>query len=145
MTKRTALALIMAMTASVAVAHSGVQNAAVKARMDMMGDIKEATGVLGGMAKGSLPFDAVQADTARSVLEDHAAKIPGMFEDKADDPKSEALPTIWTDWEGFVADAEQMEAAARTMDTSSLDSVRAGLGAIGKSCSACHKAYRIEK
>lgn len=131
--------------AGAALAHGGVKNAAVKARMDLMVGVKEATAVLGGMAKGSLAFDAAQAETARAALEEYASQIAPLFRAEESDPKSEALPSIWTDWEGFTRAAEAMQIAASDMDASNMDGVRAGLGAIGRSCKACHQDYRIEK
>lgn len=128
-----------------ALAHGGVKNEAVMARMNLMTEIKEVMAVLGEMAKGKTPFDAQQANRASAALASHAAKMPALFETPASDPKSEARPDIWLDWPDFVAKASDMEKAATGLDTQSLDRLRAGIGALGGSCSACHKIYRIEK
>ena len=138
-------AMILVFGATAALAHSGVKNAAVKARMDLMVEVKEATGLLGRMAKGAIPFDAAQAETARAALQTHATQIPAMFEARETDPMTEALPTIWTDWEGFVAVSRQMETAAAAMQTGSLEGVQQGMRALGQSCAACHQDYRIDK
>lgn len=138
------LALIAAL-AGAALAHSGVKNPTVMARMMLMEQIGQATGTLGKMAKGTIPFDATQADQARAVLERTAGEIPAAFEANETDPKSESLPQIWTDWAGFTAQANAMQAAARALRTDTLDDLRAGMDAIGQSCGQCHKAYRIAK
>lgn len=128
-----------------ALAHGGVKNQAVMARMNLMTDIKEAMAVLGEMAKGKTPFDAAQAERARTALATHAAQIPSFFETPASDPKSEARADIWLDWPDFIASAAGMEKAASALDPRSLDGLRAGVGALGGSCTDCHKTYRIEK
>ena len=50
--KITAVAMVLG--AGAVVAHEGVQNAAVKARMDGMGELGAGLKVLGNMAKGTL-------------------------------------------------------------------------------------------
>lgn len=139
-----AAGLILGLTGG-ALAHSGVKSAAVKARMALMGQIKEATGTLGGMAKGAIAHDAAKAAAARAALIEHAGAIGPAFRAQESDPKSEARPEIWSDWDGFTTRAAAMEAAARALDTGSLAGIRDGMAGLGASCGGCHKAYRIEK
>lgn len=143
--KRIAFTVGLCAIAGAALAHSGVQNPAVKARMDLMGDIKEATGVLGGMAKGAIPFDAAKAEAARVALYEAAVKVPASFEAPEMDPKSEAVPAIWEKWDDFTAKSDLLVEAAAGVATDSIDDLRAGLMQIGQSCGACHKSYRIDK
>ena len=143
--KRLALGFgTLVMAATVAMAHEGVKDPLVKARMDLMGEIKENTGTLGNMLKGKIPFDAAQAEAARLAQLENAKAIPAAFETQATDPKSEAAPAIWTGWDDFVAKTNDMITAVEAADASSLDSLRGGMGAIGGSCKACHKSYRID-
>ena len=128
--------------ASAAMAHDGVKDPTVQARMHLMEEVKNATGVLGGMAKGSISFDAAQAKSAADSLAASAAAIPAAFEVEATDPASESLPVIWTDFAGFSDKAMALQTAAEAVDTSSLDGVRAGMQAVGRSCGGCHKTYR---
>lgn len=134
----------LVMAATVAMAHEGVKAPLVKARMDLMGEIKDNTGTLGNMLKGKIPFDAAQAEAARLALLENAKAIPAAFETPATDPKTEAAPAIWTDWDDFIAKTDGMITAVEAADTSSMDTLRAGMGAIGGSCKACHKSYRID-
>jgi len=145
MMSKTALALAVTLaTAGMVLAHSGVKNAAVKARMEGMGTIADNTKILGGMAKGALPFDAAQAQGAARALMAEAVRIPALFEAAESDPKSEALPGIWTNWDDFSAKARGMEAAARAMDgIETLKALQGAMPALGQSCKACHKDYRI--
>lgn len=130
--------------AGAALAHGGVGNPAVKARMELMTDIKDATGIIGGMAKGKMAFDPDRAAAARAALRSSAEKIAEAFEDPAVDPKSEALPEIWENWDDFSAKADALVQAASGMETGTLEGVQAGLGALGASCGGCHKLYRMD-
>lgn len=130
--------------AGAALAHSGVKNKVVLDRMDGMKALAESVGVLVGMAKGERSFDAGRAAEARDALARQAARVTEQFAARESDPKSEALPVIWSDWDGFVREAEALEAAVAALETGSLDAVRAGLGAVGKGCSGCHERFRLE-
>jgi len=140
-----AAALGLAALGGAALAHEGVQNEAVKARMMLMDNIKDAVGVLGGMAKGEMAFDAAKADAAKEALIRHSAEIPAAFEAEEMDPKSEARPEIWENWEDFVGKAEALGAAAGELDTSDQAWMGPGMGKIGGACKACHEDYRVKK
>lgn len=136
-------AILVAATA--AFAHEGVKNPVVKARMGTMSTIKDATATLGNMAKGKLPFDASGAQAAKGTLIKAAAKIPTDFEAQEDDPKSEAKAAIWRNFNDFTQKAVALEAAAKALDVSSVDAIRASFGDVGGACGACHKPYREKK
>lgn len=143
--KKTLAILVILAGASAALAHTGVKNKIVLERMDGMKALAEQVKVLGDMAKGKTAFDATRAAAAKASLIEQAAKVTAEFEAPEQDPKSEALPVIWSDWDGFVDDARALEDAVAALDTGSLDAVRAGLGAVGKGCSGCHEGYRLDK
>ena len=130
--------------ASVAWAHGGVKDQDVMARMNLMSDIAENVKLIGAMAKGDTPFDADKVNAALDQIAEQSKEIPAMFENRAQDPKSEALPVIWEDWQGFVDRATDGEkAAARLAGTvSARDDLVQVLGKIGASCKACHETYR---
>lgn len=140
-----AMALGLAALGGVALAHEDVKNEAVKARMMLMEDIKDAVGILGGMAKGEVAFDAARADAAKEALISHAARIPEMFEAEEMDPKSEAKPEIWENWSDYVNKAEALGVAAGELDTSDVAWMGPGMGKIGGACKACHEDYRVKK
>lgn len=133
----------LVLVAGVAVAKEGVQDPTVKARMDLMGTIGMNVKVLGDMATDKVAFDAAAATAAQTALVAASADIAAKFEPQATDPVAEAKPEIWTNWEDFVAKAEVLEAAATALDPSSLDGVKAGMGAIGGTCRDCHSTYRM--
>ena len=139
--------LAIAVPFSVSMAHSDTSNMQpqVAARMAVMTQIKEAMAPLGGMAKGAVEFDAAVAQAAVASLLDASERTATVFEPNVTDPKSEALPAIWDNWDDFVSKSDDLTFAAEGWDVSSLDSLRAGMGNIGAACSACHKSYRMKK
>jgi cytochrome c556 len=139
------IVLAGALVAGVALAENQAHEPQVKARMALMSGIKKDIGVLGGMAKGAIPFDAVQAGTAKVALGNAAVAIPDAFRENAMDPASEALPAIWKNWDDFAAKAVAMEQAVASVDVSSLSGVQTGMKSVGQTCGACHKMYRMDK
>ena len=83
------------MIAGVAVAHTNVENAAVKARMAAMSGIGAEMKVIGLMAKGATAFDRDAARAAANAIAAHSAATPELFEAEETDPKSEAKALIW--------------------------------------------------
>lgn len=112
--------------------------------MDAMSASAKALETIGTMAKGSVAFDAQGAATAKTALLAAAAKTPELFQMPETDPKSEALPKIWTEFPRFQALSEATVASIERLDTSSADGLREGLGRIGQSCAACHESFRID-
>ena len=92
MNGRNLATLVALVSASAALAHQGVQNASVKARMDEMSEIADNIKVLGTMSKGTIEFDADAARTAAAAIADSAALIPTLFKTKETDAESEAKP-----------------------------------------------------
>lgn len=127
-----------------ALAHQGVQNAAVKARMHNMMDIVDDLKVIGDMAKGQVAFDASLAKAAAADMARHAAETPAFFEANETDPKSEAKPVIWDQFEDFTAKSLDLEAVALSVSASISDiaTLRQGMIDIAGSCKACHEIYR---
>lgn len=130
--------------AGVALAHEGVKNPAVMARMHGMSEIAADMKTLGDMAKGTTAFDASAAQDAARSIAGHARQTPQLFEADETDPKSEALPAIWTDFADFTAKSMAMEREAlRQADAfTSPDALAPGLRALGDTCKACHQIYR---
>ncbi len=142
MKKLAIITVVIALSGATIHAHS-VDNPAVQKRMDVMKEIKGAMGVLGSMAKGAIAFDAAAAGAAQNTLIKQSGMVATTFEANETDPKSEALPAIWENWDTFVEMADDLTFAAEGLDTTSLDGMRGGLGNIGASCGACHKKFRM--
>lgn len=129
--------------ASVAGAKDGVTNEAVKARMAAMDTIRNSTRILGSMVQGKAAFDGAKAEAAATAMAGAAANIPVLFEDQATDPKSEAKPEIWSNWDDFTAKANALQKGAQNLDASSLEALQAGFGGAAGTCRACHTKYRM--
>jgi len=132
-----------ALVATVALAETESTDPTVIARQELMAGIGKNTKILGDMVKGTTPFDAAAAEAAKTVLVASSAQISAKFEANVTDAGSEAKPEIWTNWEDFAAKGMALNAAATAMDTSSVETIGAGMGAVGGACGACHKAYRM--
>lgn len=130
--------------ATAALAHQGVQNPAVMARMAAMSAISKNMKTLGMMARGSAEFDAKAARAAAAAIASHAAAIPGLFEANETDPGSEARPEIWTNFEDFSARASELESIAVGLSTSisAPEDLGPAMSNLGSSCRSCHSAYR---
>jgi cytochrome c556 len=113
------------------------------ARSELMKTVGMNTGILGNMASGKEPFDAAKAEGAKAALTDAAAKIEATFmEQGGADPVSEAKPEIWANWEDFLVKAKALGDAAGAVDVASVETIGAGMGAIGGACKDCHTTYR---
>ncbi len=129
--------------ATVALAHEGVTNSAVLARMEAMSAIQDSAEVLGAMAKGERPFEAAAAREAARAIARHAAETPALFAAREMDPESEARPVIWEDFADFEARSRDLEAAAEAAaGIAGRSELRPALARIGQACKSCHEAYR---
>ncbi len=115
------------------------------ARSNLMQNIRSEFSVLARMAQEKIQFDESLAESTRLTLLNLAASAPTIFEDNELPINSEALPAIWENWEDFVEKADDFAFMIEGLETSSADTLAAGLGNIGQSCGSCHKAYRIKK
>lgn len=108
-------------------------------------------GVLAGMAKGQIDYDAAAAQTAAdnmgtlTMYNVGHLYMPGTS--SADSDKTRALPAIWEDFPGvqekgaaFVEAVKAMQAVAGA----GKDEMVAALGPLGGTCKACHDDYRAK-
>lgn len=123
-------------------AHEGIY----KERADTMKSLGGAAKSTGAMLKGEVPFDLAKAQAAGQLVADKAKTLPGLFPEGTNAGKSEALPIIWEDWEGFTAAANLLsERAGALAAAEDQKAVGAAFGAMVKTCGGCHKKYRLEK
>lgn len=61
-------------------------------------------------------------------------------------PKTEALPSVWEDADGFAQAAKNFEEASAKLvevaQSGDLDAFKAQFGAVGKTCGGCHDGFR---
>ena len=139
------LAFVMAPVAtSDMLAHSGVLNKDVAARMTLMSNMGRNMGVLGKMLKQKTPFDQVKATEAINNIEQLAVETPTVFEKRVLDPKSEAKELIWEEFETFTKISNSLAAGAKQLSSSmkSFDNLRPALITLSQSCKECHSRFR---
>ena len=105
-------------------------------------------GRVAGMAAGRIPFDAkVAGDNAEIAT--MMSKLPyAGFVDGTDKGDTKADPKIWAERDKFNAAASKMQEEMAKLNVAAkggnLDAIKAAVGETGKSCKACHDAYRKE-
>ena len=139
------LAFVMApVGTSDMLAHSGVLNKDVAARMTLMSNMGRNMGVLGKMLKQKTPFDQGKAAEAINNIEQLAVETPTVFEKRVLDPKSEAKELIWEEFETFTKISNGLATSAKQLSSSmkSFDDLRPALITLSQSCKECHSRFR---
>jgi cytochrome c556 len=121
----------------------------VETRHGLMLQMASDLGTLGGIAKGTTPYDAATASKAAANIAAIAsvismAQFPAGSEVETS-PDSFALPEIWTKPDDFLAKIADLNDAAAMMQTAAATdgaAIKASMAQMGGACSACHKAYR---
>ena len=147
-------ALAIAASAVFAGSHSGGGpfDAAIKARQAHMTLYAHNIGIMGGMAKGAMDYNADLASVAATNL----ATLAGLNQmtywpegsDSENNANTAALPKAWANIDDIVKKSEDLAKAAMTLQAEAgngLDALRAAIGPVGEACGACHKAYRKPK
>jgi len=146
----TVIAAGAALTSLSAAAQFQKPEDAIKYRQSVMTVMGNHLGRIGAMAQGKAPFDAkAAADNAAVVVT--MSKLPWVAFGEGTDKgmPTRAKPEIWKDQakvkdlsNKMMAEAEKFEAAAKT---GNLDTIKAAIGDLGKTCKACHDDFRAEK
>ncbi|CUH76927.1 c-type cytochrome [Tropicibacter naphthalenivorans] len=147
MKKLITTAVLMAGLATAATAQD--LPAEVKARQGQFRIMALNLGVLGGIAKGAIEYDAATASAAAdSLVGVSMVHQPTLFKEGTDSMSvdgTRAMPEIWdnmddfgTKWEAYKTAAAEMQTAAAT----GKDAIGPALGKLGGSCKGCHDTYR---
>ena len=144
MTLTRLLILIFITISSVALAHSGVKDKNVKERMMVMKEMANTTKIIGQMLKGKTSFDANEAKLALERISSLSLKTPKVFMINASDPKSEAKPAIWDEFDEFTRLSKDLAETSILLAGSidSIDDLRPALRGVSSGCKACHSRYR---
>lgn len=144
---------ILALAGVIAATAGGgafAQDAAIKARKALMQLYGFHLGQLSAMAKGDVDYDGERAGAIAASLMavasvDQTAMWPPGSDSDAMPDTSRALPAIWTTFPAVLDKAAEFEEAVAALAGSAgndLESLQAGLGAVGKTCGGCHEAFR---
>ena len=147
-----ALALGASLSVTAPAIPGGHSDGAVKARQAIMQLYAFNLGTLGGMAKGSVPYDAAAAQTAadnflKAATMDQSAMWPEGTDSGSMPGKSRAKAEIWANFPDVAEKGKKLAMAATAMSEAAgkdLDSLKGAIGAIGASCGGCHKPYRAD-
>ena len=136
--------LISLTISSVAFAHSGVKDKNVKERMMVMKEMAGNTKIIGQMLKGKTSFDSNQVKLALERLSALSLETPKVFTINATDPKSEATPNIWDEFDEFTKLSKDLAETSIVLANSveNPEDLRPALKRISSGCKACHSRYR---
>lgn len=133
--------------ATLALAHEGAMDV-VKERMDIMDRQKDDMKIIGDMAKGVTPFDAAKAAEAARDISVTSKKIPELFPEGSEGGESDALPSIWKEWDRFTKSAEDLDRVAgelvAVLEAGSAE-WKGAFKKVADTCKACHQDFRAKK
>ncbi|MDQ6680451.1 MAG: cytochrome c [Pseudomonadota bacterium] len=147
-----ALLAIVALAAALAAAPAAAQFAkpedAIKYRRAAFTVMSAHFGRVAAMANGKIPFDA-KAAADNAEIATIVSKLPyAGFVDGSDKGETRAEPKIWTEMDKFRGAATKMQEEMAKLNVAAksgnLDAIKQAVGETGKSCKACHDAYRKE-
>jgi cytochrome c556 len=103
---------------------------------------------LGQMVKGQMPYDKELFAKNSAILEQMSRLLPDSYLPGSDEGDTRARPEIWTQPEKFRQAMENFQAEASGMrevaQTGDFAQVRTQFGALSKTCSSCHNAFRTK-
>ena len=121
----------------------------LKARQGQMRIIAINLGILGGMAKGEIAYDAATAQAAADSIAGVTMVAPGPLWPEGSDEMSidgtKAKAEIWSDNAGFLAKYAELHTAALALQAAAgqgQEAIGPALGGLGGACKACHETYR---
>ena len=118
----------------------------VKQRQSAMTLIAKYFGPLGGMLKGTVPFDASVVARNAGYL-DVLAQMPwDGFAESTKGEKAKALPAVWSDAAKFKSAQDQLRTAVGALNTAAKGgnegAIKTAIGDVGKACGNCHDNFR---
>ncbi len=145
---RIALAAILA--AAVVGGAASAANApehVIKYRQNLMKAVGGHISNVALLVKGQVDFSGGLVTDSQAIVD--LLKNAGIaFPEGTAEGKTKAKPEIWQDRAKFDASLEdtigKAEALAVAAGSGDMAAVGAALGALGKSCGACHKSFRIK-
>lgn len=148
-TKILALSAVVVVSATTAVfAHGGAMGI-VKERMDLMSAIGKNMKSVAAMVKGQADFDPIAIETSAKSMAEHATKINDLFPKGSLKKPSEALPSVWEDWDRFSKLSKDLETEATKLGevagSGDKRAVMLQFANTGKVCSTCHTDFRVKK
>jgi len=148
----TVLAALTTAALPATVALADAKEDAIDARRGYYQVVKHNAAMLGGMAKGSVEYDAATAtahakNLAALAMMDTGSMWPAGSDNSAMPGKTRALPVAWSTYPAITEKQEAFVTASETLAEEAgegLDALRANVGPLFDSCKACHDTYRAK-
>jgi cytochrome c556 len=125
---------------------------AIEARQQVFKDMKKANDVMSAMLKNQREFDPALVATSAAQIQELTAKIPAAFmmdTRQFPDIKTVARENIWASMADFKTKSDDTEKAAANVVAVAKGGEKGptlkAIGMMGKSCGACHDAYKTSK
>jgi cytochrome c556 len=134
-------------SATLALAHEGATGV-VKERMDLMKRQQKDMKLIGDMVKGKKRFDPAKAAEAARDISVTAKKIHELFPKGSSGGHSEALDTIWKDWDRFTENADELGNVAEDLASrleGSEKNWKTAFQKVTDACKSCHEDFRAKK
>jgi cytochrome c556 len=145
MTKGILAAILVLTGAVIAIAQADP----ISTRKALMKENDQNAVIVVRMLRGMAPFDAAKVDAAFAQWADTAKRLPALFPDSSKTgQQTRAASKIWltkADFDAKAADFGKVVGENRERARASLDGLRAAIPAVGKTCDACHRDYRLSR
>ena len=134
---------------SVLSAHSGATGI-VKERMQSMKVMGKASKTIAKQLRAKDELDTNLLMQQADLIDQHSQGMSKLFPKNSRQGKSEALDTIWLQWDDFVALSRQTSDAAVALKGLLVAGADNGalqkqFRVLGKSCKSCHSEYRQKR
>lgn len=132
--------------------HEGPFAKEIKARQAVFQVYGYNVGLLSGMAKGKIDYDAQTAiDAAWNLNAASMMKNGTMWPQGSDNSQVEgtrALPEIWSTYPEIVEKGKALTEASTALVAvagNGLEALQGAMGDVGKACKGCHDNFRAKK
>lgn len=124
----TTLAVAATLFGAAALAHKGATGV-VKERMDAMGALRDAVKAVAPMMTGETTYDAETVRQAAATMQRHSGSaMTELFPEGTNAAPSESRDVVWSDWETFVAMADQLDVYADGLEQAADNGLAAEIG-----------------
>lgn len=131
-----------------ATAHSGAMGV-VKERMEVMDNIGKDMKKMKAMIKGKEVFNSIEFSKRAKSINMATGKIPKLFPEGSLQEPTEALPSIWKEWDLFSSLADRLANESNKLQDIAQSNDRRAImrqfASVGKTCRSCHTDYRKKK
>ncbi|TCK28635.1 cytochrome c556 [Ancylobacter aquaticus] len=145
MVRRLTVALAAGILTAIAATAAVAQADVVKERQTLLKQFGDATKPVGGMLRGSVPFDLAQVQAALDLYVKDAKVLPTLFPaGSGSGSDTDALPAIWTNTADFDARFAKLGTDAASARAAITDeaSFKANFPGVIRNCGGCHDNYR---